>query len=132
MRRNLTEAYVIPELTIKLCDIAGNVIDKAIANDVGVTVEFDYVRGNREDKAQVYIKSIKSAGAALDGDDVTLNLWAARDIQGFLMQPDIDAIVEELVDRLEAREKADADDARIDAAIDARADELLFFHPSDD
>lgn len=122
MKRNLCEIYLLPELTIKLTDAAGNVIDTAVANDVGVTVEFDYeprTRGS-DDGAQVYIKAIRSAGAALEGDDLQVNLWAARDIQGLLMQPDIDAIKEDLIDRLEGRAKADADDAAIEQAKEAR------------
>ena len=119
MKRNQTEIYLLDELVIKLCDPAGNVIDTAVARDVGVTVEFDYQPRQRgsDDEAHVSINAIRSAGAALDGDDLAINLWANRDIQGFLMQPDIDAIKEELINRLEGREKAANDDALIDAAI---------------
>lgn len=122
MKKGLCEPYVLPELVIKLTDAAGNVIDKATANDIGVTVEFDYeprVRGS-DDGAQVYIRAIRSAGAGLDGDDITVNLWANRDIQGFLMQPDIDAIKDEIIDRIEGREKASYDEMRIDTAIEQR------------
>lgn len=109
--KGLCEPYVLIELAIKLHAADGSAVDTAIAYNVGVTVEYDYDFADEDDAAQAHIRAVKSAGAALDGDeDLTLNLWPGLNLLPFLPQPDIDAIAEEMVKRM-AKVIADENDS---------------------
>lgn len=92
-----THTYILPELEVKLFNASGESVDSAHAYDLGVTVTFDYDYETEDDAAQAHVRSVKSAGAALDGQDATLNLWAGCELLPYLPQPEIDAIAEAMV-----------------------------------
>jgi len=112
------EAYVIAELEIKLCAADGSVVDTAIAYNVGVTVEFDYDFADEDDAAQAHIRSVKSAGAALEGEDTTVNMWMGRQLMPYLPQPEIDVIAEEMAKRMAARIADENDASLIHSRVD--------------
>lgn len=89
--------YVLPELEVKLFNAAGESVDSAIAYNVGTTVTFDYEQADEDDGATAKITSVKSAGAALEGEHTTVNLWAGRELLPYIPQPEIDAIAEAMV-----------------------------------
>lgn len=105
-----TRPYVLTELQIKLHAASGEAVDTAITYDVGVVVTFDYDFADEDDAAQAHIRSVTSAGAALEGENTTVNLWMGRELLPYLPQPEIDAIAEAMVEHM-AKVIADENEA---------------------
>lgn len=116
--KGLSEPFVLSELTIKLYSASGESVDTAYAMNVGVVVEFDYVPGDDIDAPQVKIKSVKSAGAALENENVTLNCWMGYDLLPYLPVPDVDLIEQAMLDKMDKAVVEHNDDMRISSRID--------------
>lgn len=119
--KGLTEAYVLEYFAVKVCGIGSDASVQPDASNIGVTVEFDLVLDD-DGPIQVKLLAVKSAGAALETEDITLNFWAGLNLLPFLSKADEQMIEEEMVKRQQAVIDDHNESADVDAGIAARED----------